>query len=159
MVCIRISSDLPCVMSHIDLMTNPFYAAIMYSIESRIHAADQLVTTRGLALTDSQVRSALVRTINTAKGRPPAPVPPSAAEKERLPADLAIRIGAARSDVAVEDPQPDGSVIEKPLPTADWLKALLAVRESCELRGDGRPGSRAYLDFLKDFIGQTRGKA
>ena len=42
-----------------------------------------------------------------------------------------------------------------PLPTADWIKALLAVRESCELRGDGRPGSRAYLDFPKDFIGQT----
>ena len=143
-------------MSHGDLMTNPFYAGIMFAIESRIHATYQSVATRGLALTDSQVCSALVRTINAAKGRPPTPVPPSAAEKDRLPADLALEVEAARSDLAIEDTQPDGSVLEKPLPTADWIKALLAVRESCELRGDGRPGSRAYLDFLKDFIGQTK---
>jgi len=143
-------------MSHRDLMKNPLYAGIMYAIENRIHAFDQSVANRGLALTDSQVRSALVRTINAAKGRPPAPLPPSAAEKDRLPADLALEVEAARSDLAIGDPQPDGSVVEKSLPTADWIKALLAVRESCELRGDGRPGSRAYLDFLKGFIEQTK---
>ena len=47
-------------------------------------------------------------------------------------------------------------MIEQALPATDWIKALLAVRESSELRRDGRPGSRAYLDFLKDFIRQTR---
>jgi hypothetical protein len=69
---------------------------------------------------------------------------------------LAAEIDAERSDLGVEEPQPDGSALEKPLPTADWIMALLAVRESCELRGDGRPGSRAYMDFLKDFIKQTK---
>ena len=142
-------------MSHSDVMKNPFYAGIMFAIETRIHEADKAAIGRGLTLTDSQVRSALVRTINTAKGRPPAPVPSTADEKERRPAELAAEIARARADVLVEEPQDDGPPIEKPLPASDWLKALLAVRDSCELRGDDRPGSRAYLDFLKEFIRQA----
>jgi hypothetical protein len=83
-------------------------------------------------------------------------VAPTAPDKERRPAELAAELaaelGAARSDIGIVVPQDDGSLVEEPLPTTEWVNALLAVRESCEIRGDGHPGSRCYLDFLKDFI-------
>lgn len=139
-------------MSKHDLMKDPFYAQILYAIESRIHSVDQAGAGRGVVFTDSLIRSALVRAINTAKGRPPAPVPPTAADKERRPAELAAELGTVRSEIMIGIPQDDGSVVEEPLPAAEWVNALLAVRESCELRGDGRPGSRCYLDFLNEFI-------
>ena len=142
-------------MSKHRLMRDPYYAQILFAIERRIQLADVNAAERGVALTDSIVRSALVQAANTAKGRPPAPLPATAPAKERLPAELAAEIALARTDLQVVEPTPDGSETVKPLSTGEWLDSLGAVRESCALRGDGKPRSRAYLDYLREFVAKT----
>ena len=137
------------------LMRDPFYAQILFAIERRIQRADVAAAQRGLAYTDSIVRSALVQAANTAKGRPPAPVPPTAPAKERLPAEPAAAILLARTDLQIVEPATDGAEVVKPLPTSQWVDSLQAVRESCAIRGDGKPGSRAYLDYLHEFMAKA----
>lgn len=137
------------------LMQDPFYAQILFAIERRIQLADVAAAKRGVVFTDSLVRSALVQAANTAKGRPPAPVPATAPAKERLPAELAAEILQARNDLQIVEPAADGSEAVKPLPTNEWVDSLQAVRESCALRGDGQAGSRAYLDYLREFMAEA----
>ncbi len=137
------------------LMQDPFYAQILFAIERRIQLADVAAAKHGLACTDSIVRSALVQAANTAKGRPPAPVPATAPAKERLPAELTAAILLARADLQIVEPAADGSTVVKPLPTGQWVDSLQAVRESCAIRGDGKPGSRAYLDYLREFMAKA----
>ncbi len=145
-------------MSHGDLMKDPFYAGILFEIERKLDEADRLASARGLRLTDSQVRSALVKAVNTARGRPPATASAPAGEKERLLLDLGAQLESVRANIFVQQLRPDGVAEEVPLPTADWVKALEAVRKSCELRSGREPGSRAYLDFLRGFIAQAKNR-
>ena len=142
-------------MSKHRLMQDPFFAQILFAIERRIQLADVAAAKRGGVFTDSLVRSALVQAANTAKGRPPAPVPATAPAKERLPSELAAEILLARNDLQVVETGADGTDTVVPLPTSQWVDSLQAVRESCAIRGDGQPGSRAYLDYLREFMAQA----
>ena len=56
-------------MSRNDAMRDPFYAPILFAIERKLLEADRLAASRGIALTNSAIRSLLVRAINEAQGK------------------------------------------------------------------------------------------
>ena len=139
-----------------DTMKDPFYAQIMFEVESQIFEADRRATQKGFTLSDSNVRSVLVKAINLAGGKQPKQGAPSAPEsKDQLLGELLQALVAAKDTLLEADERPDGTEIEIPLGTADWIKALKAVKDSCALRMNGTPGSRYYLDYLIDFIPQA----
>lgn len=136
-----------------DAMQDPFYANILYVIETKLHEGDLLATTRGLKLTDSAVRSALVKASHVAKGHPSVPASANASAKDKFLGELVEQLGRVRAGIRVQTSRPDGSGTEEaPLPAKDWLIALECVRDSCELRSNGQPGSRSYLDYLGAFL-------
>ena len=136
-------------------MRDPRYSGILYSIECKLHDADRLAATRGVSLTDSNIRSALVRAVNEAKGKPPKPPEGAASDKDRFLYEVSRELAAVRATIAVETTQSSGSVERSPLPAADWILALEAIKDSCETRTTDQPGSRDYLEFLRGFIKTT----
>lgn len=53
---------------------DPFYANILFAVESKLHEADLLAQRRGFTLTDSAIRSLLVRAVSydpRDRSRPP----------------------------------------------------------------------------------------
>jgi hypothetical protein len=142
-------------MRHGDLMNDPFYAGILFAIESKIHEGDRLAASRGIALTDSNIRSLLIKTIHAADGKLPRPIPAFASAKDQFLAELLDQIIKGKNLVVVGRELPDGTIEKSPLPSVDWTKALEAVKESCAIRTGDEPGSRGYLDFLADFIPQA----
>ncbi|MFA6289401.1 MAG: hypothetical protein WC661_18630 [Opitutaceae bacterium] len=148
-------------MARNDAMRDPCYAPILLNIETVLHETDLLAKEQGLPFTDSAVRSLLVRAANEARGKPVKTAPTS--PKDRLLADAVARLGQARTKLRVapvEDengaklgpPVENAATAFAPLPTADWLLALDAAKQSCEVRSTSEPGSRGYLDFLARFL-------
>lgn len=144
-------------MRHGDLMQNPFYIPILLAIEATLHKGDQQAASQGVPLTDSNVRSLLVRASHAAQGKRPRPVPDFAAAKDRLLAELLNRLIAVRESLLVEEKSSDGTVEQQNLSAAEWVATLGAVKESCALRTGNEPGSRNYLDFLTGFLAQATG--
>jgi len=134
-------------------MRDPRFSNIHYAIESKLHEVDCLAGTRGVALTDSAVRSLLVRCINEAKGKVAKST--AASDKDRFLAEALQQLALVRASIMEEWPRSDGSVELRPLPTVDWIASLEAIKDSCSVRTGSEPGSRSYLDFLKGFIEQV----
>jgi len=145
-------------MRHGDLMKDPFYAGILFAIESKIHEGDRLAALRGITLTDSNIRSLLIKTIHAAGGKLPQSVPSSAGAKDQFLTEFLHQLIAAKATVMERKEMPDGKLEESPLPSTDWIKALEAVKESCAVRTGDESGSRGYLDFLANFIPQAGGR-
>ncbi len=139
-------------MSRHDTMRDPRFSGILYAIESQLHATDRLAATRGLALTDSNVRSLLVRAGNEAKGKSPKADTPASSEKDRFLAEAQRELTAVRATIFEERDRLDGSVERRPLPAADWIAALEAIKDSCAVRTGREPGSRGYLDYVREFL-------
>jgi len=142
-------------MSRQDTMRDPHYAGILFEIERTLHEADRLATARGLLLTDSNIRSLLIRAINEAKGKVAKSAAPASSGKDPFIAEAQQQLAAVRAAIVDEREQPDGSVERAPLPTADWIAALEAIKDSCSVRTTGEPGSRGYLEFLRGFLDQA----
>lgn len=142
-------------MSQRDTMRDPRYAVILLEIERKLHEANRLASARGLLLTDSNIRSLLVRAVNEAKGKVAKSAETAASGKDRFLAEAQQQLAAVRAAIVEESEQPDGSVQEKPLPTADWIAALEAIKDSCAVRTTSEPGSRGYLEFLRGFLDQA----
>jgi len=136
-------------------MRDPRYAGILLEIERALHGADRLATARGLLLTDSNIRSLLVRAIGEAKGKAPKSAATASAGKDHFIDEAQRQLAAVRATIFEEHDQPDGSVKRDPLPTADWIAALEAIKDSCSVRTTGEPGSRGYLEFLRGFLAQA----
>lgn len=145
-------------MRHGDLMKDPFYAGILFAIESKIHEGDRLAASRGITLTDSNIRSLLIKTIHAAGGKLPQSIPASAGAKDQFLEEFLHQLIAAKNSVVEGQEMLDGTLEESPLPSTDWIKALEAAKESCAIRTGDEPGSRGYLDFLADFIPQADGR-
>ncbi len=152
-------------MARNDAMRDPYYALILLEIEKVLHETDLRAKEQGLPFTDSAVRSLLVRAANEARGKPVKTAPTS--PKDRLLADAVVRLGEARAKLGVAPMEDEngneldpsaGDVADamEPLPTADWLLALDAAKQSCEVRSTNEPGSRGYLDFLTGFLANAR---
>jgi hypothetical protein len=139
-------------MSRKDTMRDPRYSSILFAIESKLHEADCLALARGLSLTDSNIRSLLVRAMNDAKGKAAKAAEKAASDKEQFLAEALEQVKAIYSVIVEEQQLADGTVQERPLPVADWLLALDAIKDSCAIRTTQEPGSRGYLEYLKSFM-------
>ncbi len=138
-------------------MGDPRFAGILYEIERTLHEADRLAVARSLPLTDSNIRSLLIRAINEAKGKSAKSGANAASGKDRFLAETLQQLAGVRAAIVEELPQPDGSVQRQPLPAADWIESLEAIKDSCAVRTGGEPGSRGYLEFLREFMADTAG--
>ncbi len=139
-------------MSRNDTMRDPRYAPILLQIERCLHDTDKLAATRGLTLTDSNVRSLLVRAVHEAKGKTAKSTEPATSEKDHLLAEALHQLAAVRGAIVEERDRPDGPVERHPLPAGDWIAALEAIKDSCALRTGHESGSRGYLGYVSRFL-------
>jgi hypothetical protein len=139
-----------------DVMKDSFYAPILLEIENKIHEGDRLAAARGIYLTDSNIRSLLLKASHAAKGKKPKPVPESASAKDKFLAEFLDQLIDLQNSIFVAESPVEGTVDEQPLPVADWIRALACIKDSCGIRTGDEPGSRGYLDFLPGFLAQAR---
>lgn len=133
-------------------MKDPFYTQMIFAIEKMIYADDETARIEGFHLTDSQIRSVLIKAEKLARGESPklAEVSP----RDALLAELARTISHPPAGMMEEIDKPDGTTELLPLEISEWVKAIEAVQGSIEIRRSLTTGSRDYLDYLKAFIGQ-----
>lgn len=130
-------------------MRDPFFAQLMFLIEQTICNADRDAKEQGVILKDSQVQSALAKARGLAAGKAPKIEESTAAE--RILKELVLSICHAPQALAAQSLDAEGPRQEEPLRTADWNLAIEAVVDSIKTRRSEIPGSRDYLDFLRDF--------
>jgi len=106
-------------------------------------------------LTDSQVRSAIIKAQKKVQGGEPDI--PETNERERILAALIDSVYQAPDDLMERVISDDGTEEEQPLEISDWVNALETVEDSIKTRKSGVPGSRDYLNFLHGFISQAKG--
>jgi hypothetical protein len=138
-----------------DRMKDPFYAGLLFQIENIICQADDDAKSKGLQLTDSQVRSSLIRTQKKLQGGDPE-IPQTNA-REKILADLIDSLCRAPEALREETSADDGALQGKPLDILDWVRALETVEDSVKTRKSNIPGSRDYLEFLHAFIREAKG--
>ncbi len=141
-------------MSALDLMNDPFYAQIMFVIESSICKADCDAQEKGLRLTDSNIKSALNKARHLSVKPVPGPLE-TVQSREEIIHELATSIAANRELFRVETETPSGKE-KASISCAEWVKAISAVEASLNLRRSDEAGSRCYLDFVGRFIKEGR---
>jgi hypothetical protein len=124
---------------------SPYFQAILFQMESRIVRADNKASQEGITLNDSQIKSALVKAAALTKGKKPK----IEGENPRDVILAGLIHDLAHRQEKVGDDE-DGET--NPIPARDWFIALEQVRDSVKRRSGGASGSRAYLEFIKDFI-------
>lgn len=138
-------------MARNDVMRDPFFAPVLLRIATVLHETDREAQRQGLTLTDSAVRSLVVRAGNEARGKTAKAA--AVSPKDRLLAVAVARLTAIRTDLLViENRAAEREEAAEPLSVADWLLALDAVKQSCEVRTTNEPGSRGYLEYLAGFL-------
>lgn len=138
-----------------DRMRDPFYAGLLFQIEHIICQADDDAKSKAIPLTDSQIRSALIKTQKTLKGQ--SPDIPATTDKDKLLAALIDSLCRAPQALTERITKDDGTAEDRPLRTSDWIKALETVEDSVKTRKSSTPGSRTYLEFAHGFMAQARG--
>ena len=135
-------------MNTTDLMQDNFFAGIMWHIENKILEADKLAQKENILLTDSNVKSSILKAKNIAKKGKLKSSPKN--RKEEIIFDLAYHIDELKT--CLKETNGDDMNVEEnsSLSLSDWLLALRAVEDSIKLRMT--PGGRAYLEFLEGFI-------
>ncbi len=137
-----------------DRMKDPFYAGLLFQIEHIICQADEDAQAEGIRLTDSQIKSALIKTQKKMGGGDPTI--PTGTPKDRILAELINSLCQAHHALMERTTGPGGHEIDKDLDEADWIRALETVEDSVETRRSDTPGSRNYLEFVHGFIDQTK---
>lgn len=130
-----------------DLMKEPFYALIMFKIESVIGEWDRKAVDQGNDISDAMVRSVLNKAISLMKGKKPGILPSRPKKREFLQQNLLQIINELKKETV-------GSILEdfnQMVTSRDWLLSLRAISDSLKLRTYNEPGCRAYLDFLISF--------
>ena len=136
-----------------DRMKDPFYAGLLFKIEQIICQVDDEAKRQGLELTDSQIRSALVKARKKVAGEDPDI--PEATERDKILAMLIDGLFQAPDDIMEQISGADGTMDEEPLRLSVWIKALETVEDSVKTRKSNIPGSRDYLNFIHRFIQQA----
>ena len=99
----------------------------------------------GIVLTDSNVKSALRKAMTMIKGSEPKNKPLT--DKDKVIYLIADKISFLAEPVSDNNEDATFQEVSK----SDWLLALRAVEDSLKLRKSGE-GSRAYLEFVRNFI-------
>ncbi|MEI6351576.1 MAG: hypothetical protein WCP06_10790 [Verrucomicrobiota bacterium] len=134
-------------MSKLDLMKDPFYAQLMFVIESVICKADKSAAENGVRLTDSAIKSALNKARHMTPEKIIEPII-SIVKREDLIEELARCIAGNRELLEIDGPEGEGMDVTR----AHWDNAISAVEASLKTRNHGGPGSRDYLDFIHSFV-------
>ena len=135
-------------------MKDPFYAGLLFKIEQIICQVDDEAKRQGLELTDSQIRSALVKARKKVAGEDPDI--PEATERDKILAMLIDGLFQAPDDIMEQILGADGTMEEEPLRLSEWIKALETVEDSVKTRKSNIPGSRDYLNFVHRFVQQAK---
>ena len=138
-----------------DRMRDPFYAPLLLQIESAICWTDNEAKEAGLDLSDSQVRSALVKVRKLVQGHDPKI--PQETERDQILWQLIMALWHAPDNLMEEGVGPGGEKTREPLELAHWDTALETVLSSMKIHQVDAPGSRAYLDFVREFIAGAQG--
>jgi hypothetical protein len=133
-----------------DRMKDPFFAGLIFQAEHIIYQAGSDAKSKGYPLTDSQVRSAVIKTQKKLQGADPAIQVTNV--REQCLADLIDSLLHAPNALAEEVITENGQRTEKPLCLSDWVKTLETVADSIKTRKSPVPGSRDFLDYLQGFI-------
>jgi hypothetical protein len=132
-------------------MKDPFYANLLFRIETHVHAADCAAKATGMSLNDSQVRSAILRAAKVVAGQNPK-LPDSNA-RDQLLASLVQVIADERIQTQMDPAL--ASCGGKEITPREWINALETVMDSIKTRTGSFSGSRDYLDFLKGFMEES----
>lgn len=129
-------------------MSESNYAPLLAKIEITIAATDVEAEKEGIVLTDSQVRSTVNKAALATRGSSPDIELDS--PRAKLLGQLAAKLVEARREfhVQVVDKDKEGAL---PVPAQMWINALQTVMDSIRTR-TGDTGSRAYLDFVREFV-------
>lgn len=133
-----------------DRLQDPFYVGLIYNIEQIIFAADREAEAINCRLNDSHIQSALIRTRKLVSGGHPKISDSS--DRDRLLQKLIMSLYEAPDRLVEQATKSDGTNVEQPIKSSDWIKALETALNSLKLRRTGEPGGRDYLEFLADFI-------
>jgi hypothetical protein len=119
-------------------------------VEQLILSADETAAAEGIRLTDSAVKSALVKAVNLLRNRPPKNT--GASPKDLLLTKLTGTVIGLREQVEAVPVEP-GEEAPAIHPTRDeWEHTLTAIIQSIETRMSGEAGGRNYLEFLPGFF-------
>lgn len=130
---------------------DPFSAQLCAVAEQLIWSADETAAANGITLTDSGVKSALIKAANLLRGRPPKNI--GSTPKELFLANLTHHLAGMWRDVIPESQSAEGVTSPTTRVTpAEWLKTLTAIIQSIETRMTGEPGGRHYLTYLPEFF-------
>lgn len=133
-----------------DIMKDPVYQTALFSIENQILSASEAAKEEGVEFNDSQVRSILNKVRKSSEGKSPSI--PDESPRDKMLAKLHGKLLELKYGLVFEDNE--GKV--EPFSTREWLLCLKTIEESIQTRSTG-PGSRAYLEFVKGFIGKAKG--
>lgn len=134
-------------MKHGDLLKDPYYAQIIFEIEGHIHDYDAKNRTReNVELRDSDIKSALRKTMSMVRGSGPSKAPKN--ERESLKGILAAELMGIHEFLS----KSEGTT------RAEFVDALLAVEGTLKTRREMAGHSRGYLEFLEGFIPEARGE-
>jgi hypothetical protein len=147
-------SPLQTTMSYRDLMKDPYYATILYQIELALHDADLAAAAAELSITDSQVNSVVNKALSFFAGKAPKLAEP-ASDRDRILRTAYSAITALHKTLEIRDGETDEKYPVSML-KRDLHRALKTVRLSIKDRKAPGSGSRAYLDFLQDFISEAK---
>ena len=123
-----------------------------FQIESLMCDADKAAQSKGINLSDSQVRSTPLRTIKVLKGQ--SPEIPKANERDVILARLLNSLLEARKECLLAEV--DNEANQRPVSEAMWCNGCETVLASINTRKIDVPGSRLYLDYLHTFIAKIR---
>jgi hypothetical protein len=134
-------------------MMEEMNAAFNFEVESLVVDIDREAQIAGIVLTDSAVRSVLIKVISTCNGKPPKAKSAKAGTKDAWILDLYIRIMHRVGTVA--------ELLK--LPGVDTRETFLIIgaclnnaKLSLESVSDHAAGTRAYLDDLSEFVDSAR---
>lgn len=127
-----------------DMMKDPYFAHILFHIESRIVAADQEARLSGNCIPkDSAVKSALRKAKLALDGKKPANPP-----KDKLE-EWTVQLSQSLATIGQQ------LVADEDVTRGDFARALDGTCDSLDTRREMSGTPRGYLDFLEQFISQA----
>jgi len=132
-------------------MKDPFYASLLFRVETHVHAVDYVAKVTGISLNDSQVRSAILRAAKVVAGQNPKL--PDGNARDQLLAGLVQVIADERIKTHMDPALASG--VGKEITPREWINTLETVMDSIKTRTGSISGSRDYLDFLKGFMAES----
>lgn len=123
-----------------------YISFLVYEIEKLIAAYDDAAESKGIRLTDSNVRSVLSKIRKHIEGGNPSV--PESNDREKMLSFMTNAISNMIDEsIELNAEHSQSDPMEK-----DWLVAIEAIDDSIKLRKTPIPGGRDYLDYLENFI-------